>query len=264
MGSLKTQDIPVELRTWWKHFQVASYRHDYSRVFSDWVTMTLGQFIKSGFEQEHEEAMRAYDRKEKDAMNEMFFEFIMVFQQMVDKKDHPYYDALGHMYETLASQGKKSSLGQFFTPEPVIEVLVNQTLGDLKGQTGKRILDPACGSGRMLYVAHVFAPGNFQYGIDIDQLCAKMAAINMMMHGCVGEVVCGNGLYLENDWRFAFSINPILTHTGVPSIMKIEKDCSFIWSQYQADIARHRAEPKPVKPEKEKKKKVEEGQLTIF
>ncbi len=277
MGSLKTQDIPVELRTWWKHFQEASYRHDYARVFDDWITMCVGQFVPpKTYDEEFNTAMRSYDRKEKDSFNAMFFEILNVFKQKTVTEGKPYYDMFGTMYEILSSQGKKASLGQFFTPECLVEMIVRMEGMNAKPGERKRILDPTCGSGRMLFIAHALSTGNFQYGIDIDQLCVKMTALNMMLHGCVGEVVCGNGLFLDKDWRFAFAINPILTHHGVPSIMKIEKDCSFVYHQQMNWLNSLKDLETPLKEKKKsgkKKDKVEAphepiidslGQLSIF
>lgn len=273
MGSIKTQDIPVELRTWWKSFQKAAYRHDYSTVFSDFVTMTLTQFCPPGnaegfFEQWHSEAMTKYSREEKDAFNEMYFEIFKVFQEQIEVKGKLYYDMFGSMYETIASNYKKSALGQFFTPESLVEVIVNFTMGDLKSGEWKRIVDPCSGSGRMIFVAHAHKPGNYYYDIDIDLLCCKMTALNMMLHGCVGEVVCGNALFLDTDWRFCLSINPTLNRTGIPSIMKIEKDCSFIgcqWIEWEKQASERGVLKTDEKQEKKgKKTKKARSQLNIF
>lgn len=250
MGALKTQDIPLELRTWWKHFQTASYRHDYARVFGDFITMTLTQFVKPGTcEDWHKEAMQAYDEKEKAAFNEMFYEIFNTFQEQVGTDENPgkvqYCDLFGSMYETLSSNSKRQSLGQFFTPLSLCEVVAQTTLADIQPNEKKTILDPACGSGRMLIVAHLKAPGNLQYGIDLDPLCAKMSCLNMLLHGCIGEVACANALWMD-DWRWCFAVNPILHRTGVPSLMRIEKEDSFIWRQNQSMIQNLKAPAEPV------------------
>lgn len=270
MGAVKTQDIPVPLRTWWKSFQVAAYRHDYIKVFDDFITMSLTQYCHPHemFTDWHTQAMRSYDRKEKDAFNEMFFEVIRIMDDQLQNKGKRWFDCFGTMYETLSSNYKKSSLGQFFTPESIVEVLCQMQLGDLKPGEKKRILDPCSGSGRMLFIAHAHAPGNFQYAIDIDQLCAKMSALNMMFHGCVGEVVCGNGLFLDHDWRWAVAVNPILTYHGVPSLMRIDKETSWLWSTEIAGTLKKQVEEKrdiKIAPSLLKKKnKKPKSQLNIF
>src|SRR5918994_470832 len=98
--SLKSNDIPVELRTWWKSFEKASYRHDYGRVFDDFVTMTLSQFCpKPQMDDWHADAMKAYNREEKDAFNEMFAEIFRVFDQAIEPKgERRYFDMFGTVY----------------------------------------------------------------------------------------------------------------------------------------------------------------------
>jgi hypothetical protein len=81
--------------------------------------------------------------------------------------------------------------------------------------------DPCCGSGRMLIASHAKAPGNFQFGADIDPICAKMSAINMLVHGCVGEISCMDSIAYE--WRFGYKINTYLNSIGHPTLIKIEK-----------------------------------------
>lgn len=271
MGSVKTQDIPVPLRDWWKLFQKASYRHDYVSVFDDFITMTLTQFGKGEFfEKWHSEAMRKYSPEEKTFFTEMYYEIFQVFKKQVVDDGKEYFDMFGLMYETLSSGSKKSALGQFFTPECLVEMLVSISLKGIEAGQGKRILDPCSGSGRMLFIAHVKAPGNLCYGIDVDHLCAKMTALNMLLHGCIGEVVCGNGLFLSGDWRWALSVNPILNRTGIPSLIYIEKDCSFIWFQDQQNANRETNSTNSEQnvtitaKKSRKKEKKSQSQLKIF
>jgi len=54
-----------------------------------------------------------------------------------------------------------------------------------------------------------------------------MTAVNMCMHGCVGEAVCHDSLK-PGDWRFGYLINPYLNKTGIPGIFPLKKEDSFI------------------------------------
>jgi hypothetical protein len=67
--------------------------------------------------------------------------------------------------------------------------------------------------------------GMFHALIDIDYTCAKMAALNLMLHGIKGIVICDDGLFPGNSFRGAFIINSELQYTGVPHII-CEKDVS--------------------------------------
>jgi type I restriction-modification system DNA methylase subunit len=50
------------------------------------------------------------------------------------------------------------------------------------------ILDPACGSGRMLLAAAKINRHNTFFGADLDGTCCKMALINMLLNSLQGEI----------------------------------------------------------------------------
>jgi len=108
-------------------------------------------------------------------------------------------DALGAVYEVLALRAEKDvKVGQFFTPENVVRFMVK--LAELDPQD--YVLDPACGTGRFLIYAmddmvrkaessdirnkaevieHIRLHQLF--GTDIDNRIAKIAKMNMWIHG---------------------------------------------------------------------------------
>ena len=64
-------------------------------------------------------------------------------------------EGLGDMYEGLLERNaseKKSGAGQYFTPRPLIECMVNC----IQPQAGEVIQDPAAGTGGFLIAAHTF------------------------------------------------------------------------------------------------------------
>ncbi len=119
-------------------------------------------------------------------------------------------DAKGMAFEAITSHTLKQKKGQFFTPRNVIRMMVEM----VDPQAGKRVLDPACGSGGFLIVALNHArrrilgevgclypsdpvpserkkadPLVKQYardslfGIDVDSDLRKAARMNMVMNG---------------------------------------------------------------------------------
>jgi len=108
-------------------------------------------------------------------------------------------DALGAVYEVLSERaGKDVKSGQFFTPENVVRFMVK--LAALRPD--HRILDPACGTGRFLvYAMHEMVEKLRRsternktdkeekirkqqlFGSDIDERIAKIAKMNMWIHG---------------------------------------------------------------------------------
>lgn len=126
---------------------------------------------------------------------------------------------------------------------------------DNEPKTGLRISDPTCGSGRNLLSHHAENPGNFYFGEDIDRTCCLMTVCNFIIHGCVGEVVWHNSLDPES-YYCGWSVNPWLNRTGIPGVIEISKEKSYIWQSWQqrklqneAKKAEQREPPKPVKPE---------------
>ncbi len=60
-------------------------------------------------------------------------------------------DLLKRLYQYLVPQEVRHSLGEYYTPDWLAEFLMNET--GYKGNTLKRFLDPACGSGTFLVLA---------------------------------------------------------------------------------------------------------------
>ena len=42
---------------------------------------------------------------------------------------------------------------------------------------------------------------------DVDAMCCKMSAINMMVHGCYGEVICHDTLAEPKSVRIGYIVN---------------------------------------------------------
>lgn len=152
-------------------------------------------------------------------------------EQIVE--ENGWYDALGMLYEYLASQYKKSYLGQFFTPPEICDLSTRITVGE-KTTARVRVNDPACGSGRMLLSFNAYNPGGLLYGEDLDPVCAKMTALNMAIHGCQGQVFCCNSLTLD-DWRFGYQVNYYHRFGAppVPHLWPIRKEQSVTWQHWQ-------------------------------
>lgn len=92
-------------------------------------------------------------------------------------------DCLGQFFQNHISRGKH---GQFFTPEHVCDAMAAMLIS--KEDRNKTIMDPCCGSGRMLLGAAKVSRHNYFFGADIDPRCAKMCAINLCLNGLQGEV----------------------------------------------------------------------------
>ena len=129
-----------------------------------------------------------------------------------DLETKPYSDMLGVFYEELVtSHAKSKSIGQFFTPQDVTDLMTS--LG-LKEEPKGFAYDCACGSARMLLSAHVKSSGElYCIGQDLDEVSCKMAVLNFWSHGVRGSILHQNTLTLEfyQAWR----VNNYLYH-GLP------------------------------------------------
>ena len=136
-------------------------------------------------------------------------------------------DAFGILYEDMyLTRGKASQTGQFFTPKSVSD-LVSDIIGSKEKQasspviSGKMVNDCAAGSGRLL-LAHFIEASKLDHSAgrpfrylaqDSDPLVCKMCALNMMVHGMNGRVICQDTLamstpsveYFVNEVRYPFS-----------------------------------------------------------
>lgn len=120
-------------------------------------------------------------------------------------------DDLGDMYEGLLEKvgsEKKSGAGQYFTPRPLIESIVDL----LQPQAGEEIQDPAAGTCGFLIYADKYikkktnglaklseAQAEFQikdafYGVELVELTHRLALMNLMLHDMESSLVQGNTL----------------------------------------------------------------------
>jgi len=109
-------------------------------------------------------------------------------------------DVKGDAYEGLLeknAQDTKSGAGQYFTPRPLIQAIVDV----IAPKPGETVCDPACGTGGFLLAAHdaivaghphmtkdelkKLKEGTFK-GWELVQSTARLCAMNLMLHGIGG------------------------------------------------------------------------------
>lgn len=218
-----SSNIPTELKSFWKLFDQWSYRYDYATVFDDFLTMCIPNFsFEESFATDRDRVKEKYEEKEIQYFRECFFEMLNVYQDQLSTRS--WYDFFGELYQSITSNWKSQRMGQFFTPEPVCDVITASILGD-NVKDGETVNDPACGSSRMLLSAH----GKTIYdnkklylvGQDVDPMCCKMSVLNFVFHGAEGEILCMNTL--SNEFRFGYRVK---TYPGfpVPAILRISSE----------------------------------------
>ncbi len=199
-------------------------KHDLAKVFNDLLTMGICSFhrtnILSRLQEKDEanealymETIKPYEREDLD----IFAAALGILQLNV--LDDPYSDLLGEFFMQHITKGQN---GQYFTPPHICELMAEMQCGNLEDE-GNRILDPACGSARMLLSAAKINHRNYFFGADNSNSCAKMATLNFFLNGLNGEVAWMNSLTME--WYGGWKINS----NGL-GILPIEKEQSEIWT----------------------------------
>jgi len=131
-------------------------------------------------------------------------------------------DIKGKVYELyLGSTMKNTALGQYFTPEKIIDFMVE--IADLKIRD--KILDPCCGTGRFLTKAmdslverarksNEFTEDDVSkikkeqiHGIDLSKAVFKIARMNMYIHGDgKTNIIRGNMITYDPELKGDFTV----------------------------------------------------------
>jgi len=91
--------------------------------------------------------------------------------------DEDVFDVLGLIYQSLQNEGKKSSVGSYYTPPEVIDSML-QSIPD----NAKTVIDPACGTGAILLRTMeklALNPQNIT-GTDIDKNAVFLTKLNIL------------------------------------------------------------------------------------
>lgn len=121
-------------------------------------------------------------------------------------------DIKGKIYETLLQKNAENSgAGQYFTPRPVIQAMIEC----LSPKLGETIADPSCGTGGFFLGALNFLEDNYKlsnkeidflkfetfHGWEIEKATARLCLMNLYLHG-IGD------LKKTPDIQVSDSLNP--------------------------------------------------------
>jgi len=141
-------------------------------------------------------------------------------------------DVKGTIYEGLLERNAaevKSGAGQYFTPRPVIQAMVEV----MRPKIGQTICDPACGTGGFLLAAYEFMKRQSQdkdlqrklreetfTGVDIVDEVVRLCAMNLYLHG-IGN---GESPVTQSD---ALAVKPSSSYDMVLTNPPFGKKSSF-------------------------------------
>jgi type I restriction enzyme M protein len=170
-----------------------------------------------------------YQEFEKDLLREL----VRVFNKDAVKKATG--DVFGRIYEyflmKFSMQGAGAQEGgEFFTPPSLVELIVNFIEPD-----HGVILDPACGSGGMFVQTGYFVKSHTDKGINEAIKCfgmelktnnAKLAKINLAIHGIEGKIIETNSFY-SDPHNLIESCDFVMANPPF-NVNKIDKDKDFV------------------------------------
>ena len=136
---------------------------------------------------------------------------------MIDEEDWSAMDvdvkgaAFEGLLEKAASEGKKGA-GQYFTPRPLIQAIVQVMKPDPRGKPDFRLSDPACGTGGFLVCAwewliskpvyggvfdrsDYFVRKTVYHGQDLVPRPRRLALMNLFLHGVEPHIYLGDTIY---------------------------------------------------------------------
>lgn len=162
-------------------------------------------------------------------------------------------DVLGDAYEYLIGQfasesGKKA--GEFYTPQPVSELMTRIAMLGKEDQEGFTVYDPTMGSGSLMLNAKKYSnhPGKISYfGQELNTSTYNLARMNMILHGVpIGQQHLHNADTLDADWPTEEPTNFDAVLMNPPYSAKWSSDKGFLldnrFSRYEKLAPKSRAD----------------------
>jgi type I restriction enzyme M protein len=213
MSSFNLQ-LNKELKEFNSLFLKLGQRLDYITVFDDLLTLKICCFGFGTNEELYLNTIKKYEKNEINILCKLMAELLLIYSKA--KTENRWIDPLGDFYEFLSSSSKKSALGQFFTPPSVCDLITMMISDDNWDQI---INEPCSGSGRMVLSMNQKTKGSYYVCQELDPICAKMTAINCLMHEIKCEVHCMDSLKLDRIYT-SYYVNHHFWKLKTPHIIQ--------------------------------------------
>ncbi|MGA2796868.1 MAG: N-6 DNA methylase [Thermoguttaceae bacterium] len=186
----KIDFLVPESKQVWDHIETAAARSHYDarRAFEDFLSLTVCALSGGQMEEQYLQTAKQYSNGEPG--RRAIDAFPAALAVLIETMEQTRQDILGDIFQGAITHGQN---GQFFTPKHVCDLMACITIDP----ESRNVLDPCCGSGRLLLAAADLSPWAEFYGQDIDIRCVQMTAINLAMRNLYGWVIQGNSLSNE-------------------------------------------------------------------
>ena len=199
-------------------------RHTVGRTFDDLLTYALHRFSLNA------EPLGRDQWPYGEQENRWFTQILSRISELtVTQEDSDnFVDVLGELYMAfVAGRYDRQAFGQYFTPVSIATLMASV----LYPKDAESICDPCCGSGRLLLAG---AKGNADivcFGNDLDSICTKMCACNLLLHGRRGVVTRGNTL--SCDYFGGYAVNTPTGNSALDSLPHIlvlsAQEAAAVW-----------------------------------
>ena len=189
----------------YKELEKVSYSIGFHNIFSDWIDLILNSLLSLTENITKENFMEKLKRNKLGGRYEKRYlgitekyksdkkigerpidylcsAWINLLKETIKKQE----DILGEIYMQKITRGEA---GQFFTPTHITNMMA-EMVSEIKG----KVSDPCCGSGRFLISASKKNKNAEFHGIDLDDRCVKMCAINMWIFNLNAKIKLGDSL----------------------------------------------------------------------
>src|SRR5699024_7983189 len=119
-------------------------------------------------------------------------------------------NVLGDVYENFMDRDTRKSLGQFYTPDYIIEYILDSTMSniDVVHNSFIKVLEPSCGSGHFLIMAYDLLRNKFEENLDVLQ--KKYKDVNYEVYsGDIKLIVKGGDYWTEEYLHYHLLSNCI-------------------------------------------------------
>jgi len=128
-------------------------------------------------------------------------------------------DIKGAAFQQVLSAAIRNGMGQYFTPEPVVDTVVQM----IAPRPGERVLDPFCGSGRFLSTSNRLF-GNNQctlelHGIEKSDRMVRIALTEILIDG-INAITFHRGDSLTADLAKRGDFDVVLTNPPFGSLLQ--------------------------------------------
>jgi type I restriction enzyme M protein len=171
--------------------------------------------ISSLFEQTKQEYRDIFDADDRIKISPLALGFTVNKLQNISLLNSS-QDAKGLAFQKFLSHHEKDGQGQFFTPEPIIDICVAM----MQPKPNEKIIDPTCGSGGFLLSALKYLQNNFNeidvketvsnnlFGLEINKSIARIAKMKLLLEANgKTNVFCLNSLEDLDTLKLSLSQN---------------------------------------------------------